>query len=176
LSYGGGISKFEEVQQIFKIGFEKVVLNTSAIKNPNLITKIAEHYGSQAIVISVDYKSNDKDFIYIEDGNKKVKVELLQHCQDMEDKGAGEILLTAMDKEGTWGGYDIENIRKVSSQLKIPVIANAGCGNVEHIFELFTNTNAQAAAIGSMFVYQKKDMGVLVNIPNLDRIKKWVIL
>lgn len=165
LSYGGGVSTFDQAIRIFEIGFEKVVLNTNAFRNQQLVSQISKHFGVQSIIISVDYYLGELDNIYINDGRKKEKIKVIDYCLKMEDLGAGEILLTCMDKEGTWSGYDIETIEKVSDSLSIPVIAHGGCGSSDDILQLFSNTKAQAAAVGSFFLYQKQDMGVLVNIP-----------
>ena len=168
LSYGGGITNFEQAKKIFEIGFEKVVLNTSAFLKPELVLEISKHYGSQAVVVSVDYTSDNLNSIYIYDGNSKVKSNLFAYCKKIQNLGAGEILLTCMNREGTWSGYDIDNIKEIANGLSIPVIAHGGCGNPDDIAQLFMKTNAQAAAVGSMFVFQKQGMGVLVNMPNLE--------
>lgn len=165
LSYGGGVSTFDQAVRIFEIGFEKLVLNTNAFRNQQLVCQISKHFGVQSIIVSVDYYSGELENIYINDGRRKEKIKVIDYCLKMQDIGAGEILLTCMDKEGTWSGYDIDNIKEVSNRLSIPVIANGGCGKPDDIAQLFNNTNAQAAAVGSMFVYQKKGMGVLVNMP-----------
>ncbi len=168
LSYGGGIKDFSAVQKIMSIGFEKVVLNTATYQNPQLITKVADHFGSQAVVASVDVKKNiwGKYQVYINDGRQKLSVEPIEWVQKLEAAGAGEILLTSMEKEGTWTGYDLEITKKITSATRIPVVANGGAGSIGHIAEVVLKAGASAAAIGSMVVYQKKGMGVLVNFPD----------
>jgi cyclase len=171
LSYGGGIRNFQIAKQILSIGFEKVIVNTEAFYQPNLITSIAEHFGTQAIVASIDVKKNifGKYQVFINDGRKKINIDPIEWAQQLQSMGAGEILFTSMDKEGTWTGYDIDIIKKVTSSLSIPVIANGGAGSIQDIADVIKNGGASAAALGSMVVYQKKGMGVLVNFP--DKIK-----
>jgi cyclase len=168
LSYGGGIRTFQIAKQILSIGFEKVIVNTEAFHQPNLIPSIAEHFGNQAIVASIDVKKNffGKYQVYINDGRKKINIDPIEWAQQLQSMGAGEILFTSMDKEGTWTGYDIDIIKKVTSSLSIPVIANGGAGCIQDIADVINNGGASAAALGSMVVYQKKGMGVLVNFPD----------
>lgn len=168
LSYGGGIRNFETAKKILSIGFEKVVINSEAFKNPNLITEIATHFGSQAVVASIDIKKNifGKYGVFINDGKLKINIDPVEWALQLQDRGAGEILLTAMEKEGTWSGYDFEITKRITSVLSIPVIANGGAGNISHIAEVIHYGGASAAALGSMVVYQKKGMGVLVNFPD----------
>lgn len=173
LSYGGGINTFESAKQILSIGFEKVVINTAASKNPELVSKIADHFGTQAVVASIDVKKNllGKHQVYINDGTEKINVSPVEWAVYLEHLGAGEILLTSMDRDGTWSGFDIEIVKKISTSVGIPVIANGGAGIVEHIVEVIKNGMASAAALGSMLVYQKKGMGVLVNFPHREQIE-----
>lgn len=168
LSYGGGIRNFQIVKQILSIGFEKVIVNTEAFHQPNLIPRIAEHFGNQAIVASIDVKKNifGKYQVYINDGKRKINIDPIEWAQQLQSMGAGEILFTSMDKEGTWTGYDIDIIKKVTSSLSIPVIANGGAGSIQDIADVINKGGASAAALGSMVVYQKKGMGVLVNFPD----------
>lgn len=174
LSYGGGIRNFQIAKQILSIGFEKVIVNTEAFHQPNLIPSIAEHFGNQAIVASIDVKKNifGKYQVYINDGRKKINIDPIEWAQQLQSMGAGEILFTSMDKEGTWTGYDIDIIKKVTSSLSIPVIANGGAGCIEDIADVINNGGASAAALGSMVVYQKKGMGVLVNFPEKTKLDK----
>lgn len=168
LGYGGGITNFEMVQRIFSIGFEKVVLNTVTHDNPNLITQIAEHFGNQAVIVSVDVKKNlwGRYEVWCEGGRRNTKKDPVEWALEIENLGAGEILLTSIDKEGTWSGFDNQLIKRVSDQVSIPVIANGGAGSIEHIVSVVKQGNANAVALGSMVVYQKEGMGVLINFPD----------
>lgn len=173
LSYGGGINSFEIAQKIFSIGFEKIVLNTALYRNPQLVQQLVAHFGSQAIVASVDVKKNiwGKYAAYINDGTQKINADPISWSQQLEQLGVGELLLTSIDKEGTWHGYDIDITAKMADAVNIPVIANGGAGNIEHIQKAVKNGHASAVALGSMVVYQKQGMGVLVNFPDKHSLK-----
>ena len=172
LSYGGGIDNLQSAKQILSIGFEKIIINTAAAKNPALITQLSEHFGAQAVVASIDVKKNlwGKYQVYINDGTEKFSTDPVEWASELERLGAGEILLTSIDREGTWSGFDIEITKKISTAVGIPVIANGGAGNIEHIEEVVKYGMASAVALGSMVLYQKKGMGVLVSFPDKEKI------
>jgi imidazole glycerol-phosphate synthase subunit HisF len=173
LSYGGGIKDFDTAKEIFAIGFEKVVINTQAFHQLQLIGSIAEHFGAQAMVASIDVKKNlwGKYNVFINDGTEKIEKEVVDWAKKLEEAGAGEILLTSMDKDGTWTGFDIEITKKVSEAVRVPVIANGGAGSIDHISEVVRKAGASAVALGSMVVYQQKGMGVLVNFPDKRKLE-----
>jgi cyclase len=168
LSYGGGIKDFETARTIMTIGFEKLVINTESFYKPELITQLSRHFGAQAIIASIDVKKNllGKHIVYIQDGSHKIDVNVIDYAKRLQDAGAGEILLTSMDKDGTWSGFDVEITRKVSEAVSVPVIANGGAGSIAHIEEVVKKGHASAVSVGSMVVYQQKGMGVLVNFPD----------
>lgn len=168
LGYGGGISDFDSAKSIFDLGFEKIVINSVTHQTPSFITKIANHYGSQAVVVSIDVKKNffGKHEVYSYGGKVKMKKDPIAWAKEVENLGAGEILLTSIDKEGTWSGFDLQITSKVANSVNIPVIAHGGAGNIEHIRDVVKVGNASAVALGSMVVYQQKGMGVLVNFPD----------
>jgi len=174
LGYGGGLNSFDTVRSIFSIGFEKVVLNSICYERPQFITQIAEHYGNQAVVVSVDVRKNiwGNYEVYSHAGKTKQKKNLIDWVAELEQLGAGEILLTAIDKEGTWSGMDINLIKKVTDAVNIPVIAHGGAGNIQHIGEAVKLGHASAVALGSMVVFQQKGMGVLVNFPDEHELNK----
>lgn len=174
LSYGGGIRDFETAKKIFSIGFEKVVINTYAIEKPDFITQLAEHFGNQSIIGSIDIKKNIWGHyqIYSHDGTKKTKLDPIEWAVKLENKGAGELLITSMDRDGTWKGYDVELIKKITNAVSIPIIANGGAGNIEHLGYVVKEGNVSAVAVGSMVVYQRKDLGVLVNFPDKNELEK----
>lgn len=174
LGYGGGLNSFEIIKSIFSIGFEKVVLNSVCYDKPDFISRVAAHYGSQAVVASVDVKKNiwGNYEVYSHSGKQKRTVNLLEWVSELEHLGAGEILLTAIDKEGSWSGMDLSLIKKVTDAVSIPVIAHGGAGNIHHIGEAVNLSHASAVALGSMVVYQQKGMGVLVNFPDQNLIKQ----
>ena len=173
LGYGGGIKCIEEARKIFEIGFEKIVINSYALTNPNLISEIANLYGSQAVICSIDVKIDffGNKTVRSFGGGKNTKKDPVIWAKEVENMGAGEILLTSIDNEGTWKGFDLELKSKVSNAISIPVIAHGGAGSIEHIDTLLKKTNVSAIALGSMVVFQKKGMGVLVNFPDPDELK-----
>lgn len=174
LAYGGGINNFEDAKKIFQIGIEKVVINSIAFSKPSFITELADHFGNQAIVASLDVKRNmfGKHHVFSNSGTKKQKVDPVSWAQKLEQLGAGEILLTAIHQDGTWKGFDINIIEKISNAVNIPVIANGGASSIEDIGKAVKVGGASAVSLGSMVVYQNKGMGVLVNFPNNSEIKK----
>lgn len=176
LSYGGGIRDLDTAIRILSIGFEKVVINTAAIDNPSLITQIARHSGNQSVIGSIDVKKNifGSYHIYSTDGTIRVERDPVKWAKELESLGAGELLLTSMDRDGTWNGFDIEITRRISDAVSIPVIANGGAGRLEHIREVIHNGKASAVSLGSMVVYQQKNMGVLVNFPDKEALKQFI--
>jgi cyclase len=174
LSYGGGLTDFEMARQIMSIGFEKVVINSQLHSNAALITQLSKHFGSQSVVASIDVKKNiwGKYVAYVKDGSEKIDVDVIEYAKQAEKAGAGEILLTSIDREGTWSGFDIDITRKVSEAVSVPVIANGGAGNISHIAEVVKKGHASAVCLGSMVVYQQKGMGVLVNFPDNKLLEK----
>lgn len=168
LSYGGGITSFQHAQKIFNIGFEKIVLNTSCHTNPKLIHSIANVYGSQSVIVSIDVKRSffGSYSVWSHCGTKNTKKNPKDWAKTVEDLGAGEILLTSINQEGTWSGFDLDLIKEITDLVSIPVIAHGGAGNLEDIENVVKKSNASAVAIGSLVVFQKKGMGVLVNFPD----------
>ena len=173
MSYGGGIKTLEQAKSIFSIGFEKIIINTSYSYNRNLVTKISNYFGSQSVIVSLDLYTNffNKTKAYVKSGTEQLKDNYLDIVKNIENDGAGEIILNSINRDGTWKGFDVDIIKIVSDFAKIPIIANCGAGNINHINEVFSKTNVSAVALGSMVVYQKKDMGVLVNFPDKNKIK-----
>jgi cyclase len=173
LSYGGGVKDFETAKRILSIGFEKIVLNTQAYHQLNLVSTLSRHFGAQAVVASIDVKKNiwGNYNVFINDGTEKIDKDVVEWAKNLQDAGAGEILITSMDKDGTWSGFDVELTRKVSDAMAIPVIANGGAGHVEHIGEVVKKGHASAVCLGSMVVYQQKGMGVLVNFPDKEKLE-----
>lgn len=176
LSFGGGLKEFETVKKIFAIGFEKVVINSYAIENPEFVSKIAEHFGNQAVIGSIDVKKSlfGSYRVFSKDGTEKTKLDPVEWAMKLEELGAGELLITSMDRDGTWEGFDLEITKKVSEAVSIPVIANGGAGTIEHIRDVVKIGKASAVALGSMVVYQKKGMGVLVNFPNKEKLYEFI--
>ena len=174
LSYGGGIKDFETAKKILSIGFEKIVVNTHAIRDPDFITRLSEHFGNQSVIGSIDIKKDiwGKYKVYTNDGTTKTKFEPMEWSVELERRGAGELLITSMDRDGTWKGYDTDLINKITEAVNVPVIANGGAGSIEDIENVVKRGNASAVALGSMVVYQSKGMGVLVNFPDKLELEK----
>lgn len=168
LAYGGGINNFEDAKKIFQIGIEKVIVNSVTFTNPSFITELSNHFGNQAVVASIDVKKNifGRYHVFSNSGRIRQKVDPVAWAQELEVLGAGEILLTAIHKEGTWKGFDLNIIEKISNSVNIPVIANGGASSIEDIGKAIKEGFASAVSLGSMVVFQKKGMGVLINFPS----------
>ncbi len=139
LTVGGGTRSFEDVRATLKAGADKTSMNSAAVENPSLITKCAEAFGSQCIVIAIDAKRVDGTWeVYTYSGTKPTGRDAVKWAQEATERGAGEILLTSMDADGTKMGYDIELTRAVVRAVKVPVIASGGCGTIDHIVEVLT--------------------------------------
>jgi imidazole glycerol-phosphate synthase subunit HisF len=167
LTYGGGIDSVEDIKKILYIGVEKVSINTFAVQNPQFITEAAEIFGNQCIIGAIDVKKDffGKYFVVINDGREKTNLDPIEWAIEMEKIGAGELLITSIDCDGTWEGYDTDLIKSITDKVSIPVIANGGAGNLSHIRSVLTDGDCSAAAVGSFVVYQKKGMGILINSP-----------
>jgi imidazole glycerol-phosphate synthase subunit HisF len=172
-TYGGGVRTIEEIRTIFSLGVEKVAINSYGVENPTFIRAAADLFGSQSIIVSIDVKKNlrGKYRVYTHGGRKATNLDPVQLAVQMEQAGAGEILLTSIDRDGTMEGYDIELIRNVSKALNIPLIACGGAGTVEHLAEAVKVGRASAVATGSMVVYQGKNRGVLIKFPTKMELK-----
>jgi cyclase len=168
LGYGGGIRSLDQAKAVFDIGFEKVAINTFAADNPKLITEIARHYGSQAVIAAIDVKTGifGKQTVRTLSGKRNTHRDPVAWAKEVEQLGAGEVLLTSMDREGTWGGFDLELVKRVTDAVTVPVIAHGGAGSLDDVRAVVSNAGASAVALGSMVVFQKKGMGVLVNFPD----------
>ena len=173
MSYGGGIKALNQAKKIFSIGFEKIIINSSYSDNKNLVKEISDYFGSQSVIVSLDLYTNffNSTKAYVKSGTEKLNEDFLDIVRNIENDGAGEIMLNSINRDGTWKGFDLEKIKIVSNFAKIPVIANCGGGHIDDINKVFIETNAFAVALGSMVVYQKKDKGVLINFPEKNLIK-----
>ena len=153
---GGGIYDLEMITKILKAGADKVSINTSAVRNPDLIKEAAARFGNQCIVVAIDAKSKGQKWeVYIEGGRTPTGLDAVEWARKVADLGAGEILLTSMDRDGTKLGYDLELTSAVSSAVNIPVIASGGAGTLEHIYEALTTGGAEAALLASLLHYRE---------------------
>ena len=154
---GGGLRSLEDIRAVLRSGADKVSLNTSAIEKPNLISEGAETFGSQCMVVSIDARRRDADDaskgweVFTHGGRRPTGLDALEWTVRAEDLGAGEILLTSMDRDGTKKGYDIELTRAISDSVRIPVIASGGAGKLEHFYEALTEGGASAVLAASLF-------------------------
>jgi imidazole glycerol-phosphate synthase subunit HisF len=174
LSYGGGITSVEMAEKVLKIGFEKVIVNTAALRNASLISDISDKIGSQSLIVAIDVKKGwfGEERCRGLSGRWNPGLQPVAWAQKAQREGAGEILLTSIDREGTWEGFDLELVSRVVDAVSIPVIARGGAGSTDDVSEVIKTAGASAAALGSMVVFQKKDMGVLVNFPEAEQLKK----
>ena len=152
---GGGIDSIEDIREILRKGADKISMNTSAVKNPELIAESSKVFGSQCIVVAIDAKKTGSNHweVFIHGGRTPTGLDAVGWAIEVQKLGAGEILLTSMDKDGTKDGYDIELTRAVVSSVNIPVIASGGAGSLEHLRDVFTQANADAALVASIFHY-----------------------
>lgn len=156
LTVGGGISSVERARDAFLHGADKVSVNTAAVYEPELITKIAEKFGTQAVVVAIDVKKvGDKHIVHTHSGKELTKYEAVEWAHMVQDLGAGEILLTSMDRDGTKAGYDNEILHRISTTVHIPVIASGGAGNLEHLYDGFSKGSADAALAASIFHFRQ---------------------
>jgi len=152
LTVGGGVSDFNDVRDLLSVGADKVTINTAAVSNPNIINDVTEKIGRQCIVIAVDVKKIDNEyFVFTHGGRKNSTLSAYDWCMECQKRGAGEILLTSMDKDGTKDGFDLEILNTISTDLNIPLIASGGAGNLEHLHEAITKGNADAVLAASIF-------------------------
>lgn len=168
VAYGGGITAVEQIRKILGAGIEKVVVNAAALLNPQLVREAVREFGSQAIVVSIDVKRKllGRYEVYGDGGTKSTGHEPAAYARQMEDLGAGEILLTAIDRDGTMKGYDIELVAKVTSAVGIPVIASGGAGTIADFGVASKRAGAAAVAAGAMFVFHGPHRAVLITYPS----------
>lgn len=174
LAYGGGIRSVADAKTVFDIGFEKVTVNSEALIRPDVVRELSSYYGSQAVIGSIDVKRGLLGGYQVRGNNGRTPAQRdpVAWAREFERLGAGEILLTSIDREGTWEGFDLDLTRKVSDAVNVPVIAHGGAGNLEHIAAAVKQAGASAVALGSMVVFQKKGMGVLVNFPSSEQLRR----
>ncbi len=161
LTVGGGIRSTEDFRSILLAGADKIAVNSAAINRPDLINEAAYKFGSQCVVLAMDAKRNpDKNSwdIYINGGRINTNIDAIEWAIEVEKRGAGEILLTSMDCDGTKGGYDVELTKRVSENVKIPVIASGGAGTMEHFKDVLTEGKADAALAASLFHFKEIDI------------------
>lgn len=156
ITVGGGIRTVSDIKAILREGADKVSLNSAAVRTPELITEGAERFGCQCIVVAIDAKKRDSKWeVYVSGGSTPTGLDAVEWAVRAESLGAGEILLTSMDRDGTKAGYDLELTAAVSERVKIPVIASGGAGTMEHFYDAFTKGKADAVLAASLFHYNE---------------------
>jgi len=159
---GGGITELSDIDMLLKAGADKVSLNTSIVKNPQLINDASKQFGSQAVVAAIDVKKIDDAYkVFIKGGREETELEGYAWCREVDERGAGEILLTSMDKDGTKSGYDLEFLSKLTKMISIPVIASGGAGTKEHFLDAFKNAHVDACLAASLFHYKELEISDL---------------
>jgi len=156
LTVGGGVRNLEDIRKLLKAGADKVSINTAAVKDPHFVERASKRFGSQCIVIAIDAKRKGEAWeVFTHGGRVPTKIDAVLWAKQMEEMGAGEILLTSMDRDGTKDGYDIDLTRTISEQVGIPVIASGGVGTLEHLYEGLVLGKADAVLAASIFHYRE---------------------
>jgi cyclase len=168
ICYGGGVRNIEDMQRLFALGIEKVALGAAAFEVPGLIRQAASEFGSQAVVVTLDVKRTMLGgySTRIRNGKTDAKMKPVDAARFVVAEGAGEILLHAIDREGTWSGFDLKLLAEVADAVNVPVIAVGGAGSLQDATAAVKQGGASAVAIGSLAVFQGKDLGVLVKFPS----------
>lgn len=175
ISYGGGITKLEEVRTLLQNGVEKVILNKSAVQRPQLINEISSTFGTQSVVVCIDYKKNlwGKNKVFTDNGKNSTGIDPIDFARECVNFGAGEIILQSIEREGTYSGYDLDLIQSISSALNVPVVPLGGAGSIED-FSKAISCGASAVAASSMFVFQRPYQAVLISYPSQTELKKYL--
>ncbi|PAF49474.1 imidazole glycerol phosphate synthase subunit HisF [Helicobacter sp. 12S02232-10] len=174
LTVGGGIKNLQDIYYLLEAGADKISLNSAAIRNPKLITESATRFGTQCVVIAIDVKKHltlpDKWEVYIQGGRENTGKDLCEWVKECYERGAGEILLTSMDTDGTKTGYDLKALESIRKLVNIPIIASGGAGKKEHILEVFRNNIADGALAASIFHFDEIKIDELKNYLNQNKI------
>lgn len=167
LGYGGGVRTLDAVKELLCLGFEKVIINSYAVQNPQFIRQAAEEFGSQSIVVSMDVRQSafGRYEIFTHGGRKRTEIDPVTFAEQMERLGAGEILVNSIDRDGTMLGYDLNLLKRITAIVGIPVIACGGAGKIDDFWEAVHKGGVSAVAAGSMFVFQGRHRAVLITFP-----------
>ena len=169
--YGGGVRTVEQAQRLFGLGVEKVILNSVLADDPDLVTRAANSAGSQSVVASIDCRKSwlGKYSVHVGGGKRSLGRAPAEYAREMERRGAGEIVINSVDRDGTMTGYDLELVGEVASAVSIPVVAAGGAGSLSDV-QAAIGAGASAAAAGSLFVFHGRHRAVLINYPNPDEL------
>jgi cyclase len=164
LTVGGGIRTIDDIRTLLNAGTDKVSINTTAVKDPDFVNMASKRFGSQCIVVAIDAKREGDGWgVFINGGRVPTGKDAIEWAKEVESRGAGEILLTSMDCDGTKDGFDLELTRSISESLEIPVIASGGAGNLDHFFDVFTTGKADAALAASIFHFKEYEIATVKN-------------
>lgn len=157
---GGGVSSLDDAKALLKAGADKIAINSAAIKNPELINEIANSLGNQCVVLAIDAKEmNDGTWkVFIQGGRKETDKELFSWAKETVERGAGEILFTSMNHDGTKSGFALEALKTLNETINVPIIASGGAGNIQHFTDLFNGTNVSAALAASIFHFEEVEL------------------
>ena len=174
ISYGGGVKNCEQIQELITAGFERVIVNSAAVKRPNFIDEIVQRFGTSTLIAAIDAKRDwlGRYWVCINGGKDKTKLRVADWAAELARRGAGELLLTSVDRDGEMTGYDIDLIKEVSSAVKIPVIAAGGAGKLSDFRDATEKGKASAVAAGSFFVFHGKHRAVLISYPGRKVLKE----
>ncbi|MCP2731044.1 imidazole glycerol phosphate synthase subunit HisF [Limnofasciculus baicalensis] len=158
LTVGGGIQSLETIKLLLRAGADKVSINSAAVRNPDFVNRASDRFGNQCIVVAIDARArkapqNPGWDVYVRGGRENTGIDAISWAKEMAQRGAGELLVTSMDGDGTQAGYDLELTRTIAEQVEIPVIASGGAGNCQHIYEALTDGKAEAALLASLLHY-----------------------
>lgn len=172
IGYGGGIQTMDHVERLFKIGIEKVILNTAAFENEMLVKDASSVFGNQSIVVSIDIKKDiwGQYKVFTRSGKSKQKIDMVTAVKKMQDLGAGEIILNNIDRDGTMQGYDLDPIQKISKDIRVPLVALGGAASIDDFVSALQH-GAAAVSAGSMFVYQGVHKAVLISYVTSDALE-----
>jgi cyclase len=172
LGYGGGIQRLEEMRRLYNAGFEKLSINTLAFRNPGVVREATREFGSQSVVVWIDYRRKlfGKNEVYVSGGKDATGVDAVTFAQRAEEMGAGELVLNSIDRDGMMQGYDLEIIRKVADAVSVPVIACGGAGSLADFRGAIDEGHASGVAAGSFFVFTGRHRAVLITYPSHDSI------
>ena len=171
--YGGGLTNTRDIENIFRLGIEKAIINTAAVKNKSLIKEASHIAGSQSIVVSIDVKKSllGNYHVYIQSGKINTKIDPVQYAIQAEENGAGEIILCFIDREGMGKGYDIDLVKLITSAVSIPIVVSGGAGRLYHFTSAIEN-GASAVAAGDMFIFHGKHKAVLITYPEYEKLEE----
>lgn len=171
--YGGGIRTVADAQNLFTLGVEKVSVNAATLDHPDLISRLADRFGSQSVVAGIDIKRGlwGGPRVYRHASGRRLAVSPADHARHVQELGAGELFVTSVDRDGTMSGYDLDVLSSITTAVDIPVIACGGAGSLADMVEVVAETGASAAAAGSLFVYQGPRRAVLINYPGQQQLR-----